>query len=117
MNGPLDLVIKALGDLKAARTQQYRGKHPEGEEVTEEDLRKTFPEYAKISDDLAAQIKAENAQRTKFPTIRALYDLDGTPPATHVLAKGDPSAPGRKCGPGSLLCLTTLHARSISMPQ
>ncbi len=100
VNGPLDLVIKALGDLKAARTQQYRGKHPEGEEVTEEDLRKAFPEYAKMSDDLAAQIKAETAQRVKFPTIRALYDLDGTPPATHVLAKGDPTAPGEEVQPG-----------------
>jgi len=100
INGPLDLVIKALGDLKAARTQQYRGKHPEGEEVSDEELRKTFPEYAKMSDDLAAQIKAENAQRTKFPMIRALYDLDGTPAPTHVLIKGDPTAPGDEVQPG-----------------
>ena len=105
VNGPLDLVIKALGDLKAARTQQYRGKHPEGEEVTEEDLRKTFPEYAKMSDDLAAQIKAENGRRVKFPTIRALYDLDGAPPAAHVLAKGDPTAPGEEVQPGILTVL------------
>jgi len=108
VNGPLDLITKALGDLKAARTQQYRGKHPEGEEVTDEELRKTFPEYARISDDLAAQIKAENAHRMKFPTIRALYDLDGTPPPTHLLAKGDPSSPKEEVQPGVLTVLDDL---------
>lgn len=100
VNGPLDLIIKALGDLKTGRTQQYRAKHPDGEEVTDEDLRKTFPEYAKMSDELAAQIKAESAHRTKFPDIRALYDLDGTPPPTHVLTKGDPLSPGEEVQPG-----------------
>lgn len=100
VNGPLDMIIKALGDLKAGRTQQYRAKHPDGEEVTDEELRKTFPEYAKIADDLAAQIKAEDAGRTKFPTIRAIYDLDSTPPPTHVLAKGDPMSPAGIVEPG-----------------
>jgi hypothetical protein len=100
VNGPLDMIIKALGDLKAGRTQQYRARHPDGEEVTEEDLRKTFPEYAKIADDIAAQIKAEDTHRTKFPTIRALYDVDGTPPATYVFAKGDPLSPGEEVPPG-----------------
>ena len=100
VNGPLDMIIKALGDLKAGRTQQFRAKHPDGEEATDEDLRKTFPEYAKIADELAAQIKVEDAQRVKFPTIRAIYDLDATPPATHVLAKGDPLSPADEVQPG-----------------
>ncbi|HUQ94653.1 MAG TPA: PSD1 and planctomycete cytochrome C domain-containing protein [Bryobacteraceae bacterium] len=100
VNGPLDMIIKALGDLKAGRTQEYRSKHPDGEEVTDEELRKTFPEYAKISDDLAAQIKAEDAKRTKFSTIRAIYDVDGSPPPTTVLAKGDPLSPAETVQPG-----------------
>ncbi len=100
VNGPLEMIIKALGDLKTGRTQQYRAKHPEGEEVTDDQLRKTFPEYARLADDLAAQIKAEDARRTKFPTIRAIYDQDGTPPPTRVLAKGDPLAPGEEVQPG-----------------
>ncbi len=100
VNGPLDMVIKALGDLKAARTQQYRAKHPDGEEASDQDLRKMFPEYAKISDDLAAQIKAEDAHRIKYPTVRAIYDLDGAPPPTHLLLKGDPLSPGEAVEPG-----------------
>jgi hypothetical protein len=100
VNGPLDMIIKALGELKAGRTQQYRARHPEGEEVTDEDLRKTFPDYAKIADDLAAQIKAEDSHRVKFPTIRAIYDLDGAPPTTTLLVKGDPRTPGEEVAPG-----------------
>ena len=100
VNGPLDMVIKALGDLKSARMQQYRAKHPDGEEATDGELRKAFPEYAKIADQLAAQIKAEDAQRMKFPTIRAIYDLDSTPSPTHLLTKGDPQSPAGEVAPG-----------------
>ena len=100
VNGPLDMIIKALGELKSGRTQQYRAKHPDGEEVTDEDLRKTFPEYAKVADQIAAQIKAEDAQRTKFPAIRAIYDLDGTPQPTHLLTRGDPLSPAEEVTPG-----------------
>src|SRR5262249_5573975 len=60
----------------------------------------TFPEYAKIADELTEQIKVEDAQRKKFPTIRAIYDLDGTPPPTHILIKGDPSTPAQEVSPG-----------------
>jgi len=100
VNGPLDMVIKALGELKAARAQQFRAKHPDGEQASEEDLLKTFPEYSKLADQLAKEIKEEDARRTKFPAIRALYDLDASPPPTHVLERGDPLSPGEEVRPG-----------------
>jgi len=100
LNGPLDMVIKALGDLKTARAQQFRAKHPDGEQASDEDLRKAFPEYSKLADQLAKEIKEEDARRVKFPAIRALYDLDTTPPASRVLERGDPQNPGEEVKPG-----------------
>jgi Protein of unknown function (DUF1553)/Protein of unknown function (DUF1549)/Planctomycete cytochrome C len=100
INGPLDMVIKALGDLKTARAQQFRARHPDGEQASDEDLRKTFPEYSKLADQLANEIKEEDARRTKFQTIRALYDLDATPPPANVLERGDPLSPGEELKPG-----------------
>lgn len=100
VNGPLDMVIKALSDLKAARAQQFRAKHPDGEQASDEDLRKTFPEYSKLADQLAAEIKEEDSRRTKFPVIRALYDVDATPPPAYLLERGDPQNPGEKVQPG-----------------
>ena len=100
VNGPLDMVIKALGDLKAARVQQFRAKHPDGEQASEEDLHKAFPEYSTLADQLAQEIKTEDARRTKFPAIRALYDVDTTPPPTYVLERGDPQNRGEEVQPG-----------------
>jgi hypothetical protein len=107
VNGPLDMVIKALGDLKTARAQQFRARHPDGEQASEEDLRKTFPEYAKLGDQLANEIKEEDARRIKFPSIRALYDLDASPPPSHVLERGDPLSPGEEVMPAIPAVLDT----------
>jgi hypothetical protein len=93
-NLPLDGIIKALKQLQESRKAHYRNLHANGEKATEEDLRKTFPDYARKSDDAAAELKEVEAKRIQLPTIRALYDQDAAPPVTHILQRGDPSKPG-----------------------
>ncbi|MEX2260943.1 MAG: PSD1 and planctomycete cytochrome C domain-containing protein [Bryobacteraceae bacterium] len=100
VNGPLDLLVKALNDLKRARLAQYRAKHPNGDSATERELREAFPDYAAKVDAIGRELREEEARRIHLPTIRALYDLDANPPPTSVLLRGDPKNPGEEVSPG-----------------
>ena len=99
VNGPLDGIAKALRDLQASRRAHYRNQHPHGEKATEEELRQAFPEYAKKADETAAEFKDAEAKKITLATIRALYDQDAQPPATHILQRGDPLKPGEPVEP------------------
>jgi hypothetical protein len=56
-------------------------------------LREAFPEYAAKSDELAKELREEESRHVELPSIRALYDLDATPPPTKLLKRGDPQNP------------------------
>jgi hypothetical protein len=99
-NGPLDGIAKALKQLQESRKAHYRNLHPKQEMATEEDLRRTFAEYARKSDDVAAELKEVEAKKIELPSIRALYDQDADPPVTRILQRGDPSKPGDPVQPG-----------------
>jgi hypothetical protein len=99
-NTPLEGITKALKQLQDSRRAHFRNLHPHGEKATEEELRKTFPEYAKKADENAAELKEAEAKKIQLPTIRALYDQDVEPPVTHILQRGDPSKPGEPVKPG-----------------
>ena len=86
----VDGIIKALKQLQESRKAHYRNLHPKGEMATDEELRKTFAEYAKKSDDAAAELKEVEAKKIHLPTIRALYDQDAEPPVTHILRSWRP---------------------------
>ena len=88
-NAPIEPVVKALKALQAARMVEYRSKHPKKDQATDADLRKMFPEYAAKADALAEELRDEEHKLIELPTIRAFYDLDGTPPPTRVLRRGD----------------------------
>ena len=99
-NEPLEGITKALKQLQESRRAYYRNLHPKGEKATDEELRSAFTEYAKKADDTAAELKDAEAKKIQLPTIRALYDQDSDPSATHVLLRGDPSNPGDAVEPG-----------------
>jgi hypothetical protein len=99
-NGPVEGIIKALKQLQESRKAHYRNLHPKGEMATEEDLRAMFPEYARKSDDTAAELRDIEKKKIQLPSIRALYDQDAEPPVTHVLLRGDPANPGDPVEPG-----------------
>jgi hypothetical protein len=99
-NGPIEGVIKALKQLQESRKAHFRNLHPKGEKAAEEDLRTTFAEYAKKSDDTTAELKDMEAKKILLPSIRALYDQDAQPPVTQILLRGDPAQPGDPVEPG-----------------
>jgi len=99
-NASVDPVIKAIKSLQEARLVEYRAKHPKGEEATDAEIRQTFPEYATKADQLAKELQEEEGKRINLATIRALYDLDATPPATKILQRGDPNRPEEEVEPG-----------------
>jgi hypothetical protein len=88
-NAPLEPVVKALKALQAARMAQYRSKHPKKDEATDADLRNMFPEYAAKADAITKELRDEEHKLIELPTVRAFYDLDGIPPSTHILRRGD----------------------------
>ena len=99
-NGPLEGITKALKQLQDSRRAHYRNLHPKGEKATDEELRATFAEYDKKSDETAAELKEAEAKKIQLTSIRALYDQDADPPATHILQRGDPLKPGDPVEPG-----------------
>jgi hypothetical protein len=111
INGPLDPVVKALKQLKSARTALYRSRHPKGDAATEAELREAFPEYAAKSDELAEELNEEEARHVELPAIRALYDLDAAPPPTKLLRRGDPQNPDEPVDAGVPTVLDDLANR------
>lgn len=99
VNGPLEGITKALRELQNSRRAHYRNLHPHGEKATDEELRKAFPDYARKADQTSAELKEAEARKIHLPTIRALYDQDANPPATHILQRGDPLKPGAEVAP------------------
>ena len=100
VNKPLDAVLKALQSLQSARLSQYRAMHPKGDEATADDLKAMFPDYKAKAEAVAAELKVEEAKRIRLPSIRAINDVDGTPPAFHVLRRGNFLQPGEEVQPG-----------------
>jgi len=100
VNKPLDDIVKALRDLRAARVKQYRALHPKGEQAGEAELRTEYPEFGRAVDEIARQIENEELRRVNLSEIRALYDLDAKPPAARVFLRGDPLTPGEEVQPG-----------------
>jgi hypothetical protein len=92
VNKLIDPVVKALQDLRKARSAQYRAKHAKGDEATEAELRKAFPDLDDLLKKLDDEIKAEEARRIHLPSIRAAYDVDAAAPETHILQRGDYTA-------------------------
>lgn len=89
VNEPLEEVVKALKSLQQARLAQYRARHPKKTEATEEEVREMFSEYAAIAERLKKELEEEEAKRIHLPAIRALYDVDASPPHTYILPRGD----------------------------
>jgi Protein of unknown function (DUF1553)/Protein of unknown function (DUF1549)/Planctomycete cytochrome C len=110
VNKLVEPAIKALQDLRKARLAQYRAKHPKGEEASEAQVRKEFPEFDELAKQLDEEIKTEESNRVNLPSIRALYDVDAAAPETHVLHRGDyTAAKGETVVPGVPHCLEDTH--------
>jgi hypothetical protein len=110
VNKLIDPVLKALQDLRKARLAQFRAKHPKGDEATEAEVRKAFPEFDELAKKLDEEIKAEEKKRVQLPSIRAAYDVDAAAPDIHVLHRGDyTAARGEIVSPGVPRILEDAH--------
>ncbi len=116
VNKAQDAVVKALEGLKKARIAQFQSRHPKGDKATPDELKKDVPEFAPLIEGIGKEIQAEMAKRIEYPAIRAFYDLDAKPPATHVLVRGDYHAPpGEVVEPGVFSVLDD-PARPFQLP-
>ena len=85
---------------KALVEHHQKQLQPDGEELKTA-LAETNAEWKQQSDDIAAQIAAQNGQRIVIDEVRALYDLEGNTTA-RLLLRGDPLTPGPEVQPGVL---------------
>ncbi len=116
VNKPLDDILKALRDLRAARVKQYRALHEKRDKATEAELRAAFPAFAEAAAALDKEIERETTRRVDLPTIRAIYDLDSTAPPSYVFLRGDPTQHGDPVAPGVPAVLDD-PARPFSVPK
>jgi hypothetical protein len=105
INGQVDGSIQTLSSQHAKLMEEYGAKHPKGKEASEEELKQAFPELAPKLEELTKARQAEEANRIALPSIRAFYDQDASPPATHLLRRGDYRQPGEEVEPGVLTVL------------
>jgi hypothetical protein len=100
VNEAQDAAIKALEDLRKARHNQFKSRHPKGEKATDDELRSAIPEFGPALESLDREIAAERKRRIELPAIRAYYEVDVKPPVTRILTRGDyTSAPGEAVEP------------------
>jgi len=65
-----------------------------------EQLQQAEPGLKAVLDEVAAEVRAQQAKRIVIPEIRAFYDLDATPPPTPFLHRGEWLKPGDPVEPG-----------------
>ncbi len=84
--------------------------------VTEELLRKTYPEFTKEIQRTKAQLKTVTEKGTKLPpVIWGLWDVSADPTPTRLLRRGDFESPDNEVQPGVLSVLETSH-NSFHLP-
>ena len=103
-----DSVRELLNTSKEDRTAEQKElaeKHGDLLDVSDKQLRKEFPELAKLDKETAARVKKLQGQIPAEPMIRALWDR-GVPTPTWVFRRGEFTNPGEPVGPGVLSVLS-----------
>jgi hypothetical protein len=104
-------VIEAATAPKDKRTDAQKGllkKHAKAVEIPDADLAKRFPEYAALRDRVKQTVAEREKERPRpLDQVAAFVETDPSPPAHHVLKRGDRGSPGKEVTPGVPAALST----------
>lgn len=107
-------LLNTAADERTDEQQELANKHSKLIDVSDKQLRKTYPELAKLEKQTSKRVKELQAQVPDEPMIRALWDR-GVPTPTWVFRRGEFTNPGQPVGPGVLSVLS--DGRTPFQPQ
>jgi hypothetical protein len=91
---------KVNKDKRSAAQKDLIKKHAKAVEISDDDLAKRFPEYAALRDRVKQTVAEREKERPRpLDQIAAFVETDPTPPAHHVLKRGQHGSPGKEVAP------------------
>jgi hypothetical protein len=106
-----DAVRAALGTPKEKQTPQQQAllkAHAEAVKVSDDDLTKRFPEYGAFREQVRQAVAAREKERPPpLEKLSVFVETDPSPPAHHLLRRGQHHAPGAEVAPGVPAALCT----------
>ncbi|HEX3148009.1 MAG TPA: DUF1549 and DUF1553 domain-containing protein [Gemmataceae bacterium] len=108
-----DAVIEASKAPKEKQTpaqQALLKTHAKAVKISDDDLAKRFPEYAALRDRVKQTVTEREKDRPpSIDKIATFTETDPSPPAHHVLKRGQHGQPGAEVQPGVPASLSTTH--------
>jgi len=99
---------KVNKDKRSAAQKDLIKKHAKAVEISDDDLAKRFPEYAALRDRVKQTVAEREKERPRpLDQIAAFVETDPTPPAHHVLKRGQHGSPGKEVPPTVPVALST----------
>jgi hypothetical protein len=99
-----DAVLRAANappDKRSPEQQALLQTYAGAVKVSDDDLAKRFPEFAPLRERLQAAVAAREKERPRpLEQLSAFVETDPSPPAHHVLRRGQHNAPGAEVPPG-----------------
>jgi hypothetical protein len=93
--------IKKPEDKRDKAEKDLAAKYTGAAAISDEDLRKRFPELAAVQEQAKKAQAAREKERPKpLDAISAFFETDPKPPVHHVLLRGQHNAPGHEVQPG-----------------
>ncbi|MBO0698751.1 MAG: DUF1553 domain-containing protein [Zavarzinella sp.] len=88
---------KAPKDKRTDAQKELLKTHAKAVEVSDADLAKRFPEYAALRDRVKQTVADREKERPRpLDQLAAFVETDPSPPAHHVLKRGDRGSPGKE---------------------
>jgi hypothetical protein len=115
-NDRIDRQVKALkdglasfaGPLREQLLEERMKAHGKGGKVSDDDLAKRFPEFAALREQVTKTIAAREKDRPRPPEKLSVFvETDPSPPAHHLLRRGQHNQPGEEVQPGVPAALCT----------
>ncbi|HKB06634.1 MAG TPA: DUF1549 and DUF1553 domain-containing protein [Gemmataceae bacterium] len=100
--------VKAPKDKRTDAQKELLKKRAKAVEISDADLAQRFPEYAGFRDRVKQTVAEREKERPRsLDQIAAFVETDPSPPAHHVLKRGDRGSPGKEVTPGVPAALST----------
>jgi hypothetical protein len=102
--GEWEAVLKAIKtpeDKRTAEQKALAARYKDATTISEEDLRKRFPEFTAVGEAAKKAQAAREKERPKpLDAISVFMETDPNPPVHHVLLRGQHNSPGPEAQPG-----------------
>jgi hypothetical protein len=99
---------KVAKDKRSAAQKELLRAHGKAVEVSDDDLAKRFPEYAALRDRVKQTVAEREKERPRpLEQVAAFVETDPSPPAHHLLKRGQHASPGKEVAPTVPVALCT----------